>query len=134
MKKTPLNSASGFTTIQLLITIAIMSVVTGMAVVGISRARDHVRLMNSGRQFAAYVERARGDAVRRHGQSIVQAINGTTYSVSMDFDDVGAVTTRTFTLDSGVTFSSPPQTLTFNWRGRIPAEQVFTFTNGSNSV
>src|SRR5437016_8155897 len=134
MKKTPLNSASGFTTIQLIITLAIRSIVTGMAVVGISRARDHVRLVNSARQFAAYVERARADAVRRHSGTVVETTDINSYSITMDWDGFGNISTRTFNLESGVVFTTGDKSITFDRRGRIPSEQSFGFSNGRNTV
>ena len=134
MKRTAFSNARGFSTIQLLITIAIMGIVTSFAVMGIVRARSNMRLSNSARQFAAYVERARGDAVRRHSEARVQALTNTTYAVTMDFDGMGMPRTQNFTLQEGITFTSDPKTIRFNWRGRIAAEEVFTFTNGSNSV
>src|SRR5438270_8391341 len=114
MKKTPLNNARGFTTIQLIITIAIMAIVTGMAVVGISRARDHVRLMNSAREFAAYVERAHGDSIRRHSGATVQTVDQNSYSVTMDFDGSGNLTTKTFNLQPGVIFTTGVKSITFD--------------------
>src|SRR5687767_7854497 len=97
MKRTAFSNARGFSTIQLIITVAVMTIVTGFAVVSITRARDHVRLMNSARQFAAYVERARADSVRRHAEgataATVSAVDNDTYAITMDWDGFG--TTRT---------------------------------------
>ena len=55
----------GFTIVQLILTIAIISIVSTFAVLGISSARASTRLSNSSRRLASYLERARGDAVRR---------------------------------------------------------------------
>ena len=71
MRMTPSRNQKGFSTVQLIITIAVMGLVTGFAVVGITRARSNFRLSNSAREFAAHVERARADAVRRHDQATV---------------------------------------------------------------
>lgn len=67
----------GFTVLQLIIILAIVSVVSSFAVVGIMKARAAVRLQNSARQFASYVERARSDALRRHGMASVQLLTTT---------------------------------------------------------
>jgi prepilin-type N-terminal cleavage/methylation domain-containing protein len=45
---------NGFTMLELLITLTIISVVTVMAVLGITKARASMRLSNSTRQFAFY--------------------------------------------------------------------------------
>jgi len=140
MKRTAFSNASGFSTIQLVITVAVMTVVTGFAVVSISRARDHVRLMNSARQFAAYVERARADSVRRHASDATAAtvlvIDNDTYAITMDWDGFGTTRTQNFDLERGIVFTPGMvgKSVTFNWRGRIPAEESFGFSNGRNTV
>ena len=134
MKMKFANDHRGFSTIQLIITLLIMAIITSFAVMGIVRARASLRLSNSAREFAAHVERARADAVRRHNTAVVQTLNTTTYSVTMDFDNTGTVATRNFTLSEGVTFITGIKSITFDWRGRIPQEQSFGFSNGSNTV
>ena len=134
MKRTASSTARGFSTIQLIITIAVMMIVTGFAVVSISRARDHVRLMNSARKFAAYVERARGDAVRRHGDALVDIVDNNTYAITMDWDGFGATRVQNFDLEQGVVFTTGLTTIQFNWRGRIAGEQSFGFAVNRNTV
>jgi hypothetical protein len=105
-------------------------IVAGFAIVGITRARDHVRLMNSAREFAAYVERARADAVRRHGTATIETISETRFRVTMDFDQNGSIDAsdaRTFGLQNGVRFTTGIKGVTFDWRGRITQEQSFGF-------
>ena len=140
MKRTALSNSRGFSTIQLLITIAVMAVVTGFAVVSISRARDHVRLMNSARTFAAYVERARADSVRRHAeganQATVAVVDTNTYAITMDWDGLGTIRTQNFDLERGVAFTDGMvgKSVSFNWRGRILREESFGFVIGDSSV
>ena len=112
---------SGFTLMQLVITVAVISVVSSLAVLGITRARGALRLSNSSRQFAAYVERTRADAVRRHDQASVQMLTPSTYSVTMDFEGGGSPSTQTSSLEDNVTFITSLQTISFDWRGRIPS-------------
>ena len=137
MKRTALSNPHGFSTLQLVITIAVMMIVTGFAVVGITRARDHVRLVNSARQFAAYVERSRADSVRRHAApanaATVSVLDNNTYAITLDWDGFGAVSTRNFDLEQGVRFTTI-KTIAFDWRGRIPNEESFGFDNGRNQV
>jgi len=130
MRAKPSRNADGFSMIQLLITIAVAMIITGFAIVGITRARDHVRLMNSAREFAGYVERARADAVRRHNTATVQTISETSFRVIMDFDGNGSIDAsdiKTFGLQSGVRFTTGIKGVTFDWRGRITQEQSFGF-------
>jgi len=114
----------------MIVTIAIIAVVTTFGVLGITTARAEFRLQNSARMFASYIEKARSDSVRRHAatgsESSVETFGpGTsTYAVTMDFGS-GTVETRNFPLESGLSFSTIGKKVSFDWRGRIPAAWVF---------
>jgi type II secretory pathway pseudopilin PulG len=129
----------GFTIMQMVVTIAIVAIVSTFGVLGITRARATFRLQNSARQFAVYLEKARADAVRRHaapgGESWVEMFGpGTnTYNVRMDFG-TGSLQIRTFQLESGVTFLTNAQRTSFDWRGRIPSRTVYQIVNGTDAV
>ena len=114
----------GFSMMQLIITLAVISIVSGFAVMGITSARQRIRLTNSSRLLASYVEKARVDSVRRHPSSAdemagVEVLDKTTYRVKMDFDGNGTVETKIITLDDGVIFATDPIALVFDWRGRL---------------
>ncbi|MDT4954870.1 MAG: hypothetical protein QOJ02_3008 [Acidobacteriota bacterium] len=133
----------GFSLIQLLITLAIISIVSTFAVFGITRARATMRLTASQRELAGYLEQARTDSIRRHATTpasstetdlratiTVPAAGGTTYTVTMDFDKDGVLdATRTITLQDGVTFNGNAATITFDWRGRTAGETPISFKN-----
>ena len=114
----------GFTIIQMVITIAIVAIVSVFCVMGIRTARAEFRLHNSARQFAVYIEKARADSVRRHAASGSEASvesggsGSANYTITMDFGS-GTVETRTFQLDSGLEFSTDSLKVTFDWRGRL---------------
>ena len=122
-----LREAKGFTILQVVITLTIVLIVSAFAVLNIHSTRESLRLQNSVRQLAGYLEKARLDAIRRHGNSNVVFNNTTSYDVTMDFDGSGTVSTRTFPFENGVAIiSTPLPSLTFNWRGRTSA-CTFTF-------
>src|SRR5436309_1940283 len=115
-----LNNASGFTLVQITITVAIIGIISAFAIIGLSSARASLRLQNSVRQLSAYLEKARLDATKRHANSTVVFTSASTYDVTMDFSGSGIVSTRTIPFEDGVTvFSTPLPSVTFNWRGRI---------------
>ena len=120
----------GFTTMQMIVTISIIAVVSVFGVLGITNARAEFRLQNSARLFATYVEKARVDAIRRHApagqESAIETFGpGTSnYTVTMDFGN-GFLETRTFQLETGLAFSTAAMRLTFDWRGRIAQAWVF---------
>jgi Tfp pilus assembly protein FimT len=116
----------GFSLLQIIVVVAIVGIVTAFAIVSIARSRDSIRLQSSVRQLASYIERARLDSIRRHAAGTelasVSFTNSSTYSVKMDFDGMGNVTTRSFTLETGVSIiSTPLPSLSFDWRGRTSA-------------
>jgi Tfp pilus assembly protein FimT len=113
---------------ELIIVFAIVGIVSTFALLSISSARAELRVQNSVRQLASYMEKTRVDAVRRHGTGSVTFTDTRTYSVSMDFNNSGSASTRTFTFQDGVALaSSELPNVTFNWRGR-------TLTAGSSCV
>lgn len=121
-KKT--KNQAGFSMMQTLVVLGVVSVISGLAFLGITEARQRIRLTNSSRLLASYVEKARVDSVRRHPMNAadmagVEVLNGTTYRVKMDFDGNGTVDTRDITLDDGVVFATDPIALAFDWRGRL---------------
>ena len=123
--ETPLASvcdARGFTILQMVIVITIISIVGACAVLNIHSTRASLRLQNSVRLLAGYLEKARLDAIRRHGTSTIVFNSTTSYDVTMDFDGSGAVSTRTFPFESGVDIvTTPLPNVGFNWRGRTSA-------------
>lgn len=114
----------GFTIMQMVVTVAIISIVSTVGVLGVKHAREHFKMQNSARLFATYAEKARADSVRRHAASGQEASvemfgEGTnTYNVTMDFGS-GVVETRTFQLDPGIVFGTAAAKVTFDWRGRL---------------
>lgn len=122
-----LRGSSGFGLVELITVLALISIVTAFAVLGVNRAMASIRLQNSIRQLASRVESARIDAIRRHKSAAVEFISSNSYTVSMDSRGTGVERTQVYTLESGVTINSPATDLPifdFDWRGRTP--QCFT--------
>jgi len=124
---------SGFTLLQVIVVIALISVLTAFGTIGVVRGRARMRLAGSARTFAAMAEKARADSVRRHAMggdmSKMQLDTTSSYSVTMDFDTNGVIDasdTRTFNLDSDVTFDPNfvGTSISFDWRGRSVTGQV----------
>ncbi|MDQ3684722.1 MAG: hypothetical protein M3430_03865, partial [Acidobacteriota bacterium] len=127
-----MKNERGVSMLETVIIVALVAVLTVFAFMGVASARANMRLQNSARQFAGYLEKARVDAIRRRGTSIVQTLtdDATSYTVTMDFDGDGTTETRTFNLEEGVWINRVPETITFDWRGRPEGgEESFPFTN-----
>ena len=121
----------GSTILQMVIVLAIALIATTFALLSIQSSKASLRLQTSVRQLGGYLEKARLDAVRRHGQSSVVFNSNTSYDVTMDFAGTGTVSTRTFPFEQDVAIiSTPLPSLTFNWRGRTSAcTQTFAVQN-----
>lgn len=118
----------GFGLTELLIAFAIIAGITAIALINLKSARNSLSVQNSVRQLASYMEKARIDAVRRHGTSSVTFTSPTSYTVRMDFQNTGTPMDRNFTFDNGVQLaSSELPIVNFNWRGR-------TVTAGTSCV
>ena len=123
-----LNNERGAGIVELVIVLAIAGIIATFTIIQLRTSRSAVRVQNSVRQLASFMEKARIDAVRRHGTSTVSFSDTRTYSVTMDFNSSGSPTTRTFTFQEGVNLaSSELPNVTFNWRGR-------TLTSGASCV
>ena len=134
MKSTRKTKQHGFTITQMVITIAIISVVSTFGVLGIKTAREEFKHHSAARLFASYAEKARADAIRRHAgpgeESSIETFgpDSTRYDVTMDWGS-GVVETRSFELESGLTFDVAAKKVTFDWRGRTSEAWVFQIKN-----
>lgn len=117
---------NGFTVFELLIVLSIISVISGFALMQITRARQVMIRENAARQFAGYLEKARIDSLRRHATTSaemaqVSIINATFYTVTIDANGDRALDTPTVVslAPDGLQLNGPfPRTIYFNWRGR----------------
>ena len=134
------SRADGFSTVEMMVTMALVVCVLGFAVLRVKASRENIRLASEARVFAGYVEKVRLDAIRRHGGGAqppsIQFLNNSTYSVTTDLTGNGTISTRTVSMGNGIALAStPPQPLTFDWRGRMSiCSQTFTLLNSVSSV
>src|SRR5947209_15151968 len=118
------RDSRGFSILQLIFTLAIIGVLSGMAVLGVRSTRASMRLNAAARSFAQNLERARLDAIRRHDTSSVAFVSTTSYQISMDFANNGTRQTRQFDFDGGLNLvldagaTASDYSVGFDWRGR----------------
>ena len=114
---------NGFSMVEIIVMMTIISIVSAFGLLGISRARASVRLSGAAREYASYIEKARMHSIRSHADDATErarvAINAskTSYDVTVDLDGDGTMDTRTITLPSEVSFETV-ETISFDWRGR----------------
>jgi len=120
------DGSPGFSVLELLIVVSIISVLSGFALMQISRARQVMIRENAARQFAGFLEKARVDSIRRHPMTSAQMaqvsiINATFYTVTIDANGDSALDAPQVVslAPDGLQLNGPfPRTIYFNWRGR----------------
>lgn len=121
------QDARGFSVIELLIVVTMISVISGFAFIQIARARQEMTRQNAARQFVGYLEKARLDSIRRHPTAPAQMgqvsiVDANSYSVRIDSDGDGTLNAPlviSLPANSNLQFNGPfPRTIYFNWRGR----------------
>jgi Tfp pilus assembly protein FimT len=112
----------GFTLLQAIIVMTVAMIVSGATILSIRAGRPGIQLANSAHQLAGYLERARADSVRRRpspgNESKVEILDTRNYRVTMGFGGSGTLTSRDFTLEGEVVFTTDPVVIAFDWRGR----------------
>lgn len=123
------SGESGLGLTELLVAVAIIAAISVVALINLKSARASLRVQNSVRQLASYMEKARVDAVRRHTTTTITFTSPSSYTVNMDFLNTGAPIDRSFNFESGVQIANNTELpkVTFNWRGR-------TITAGTTCV
>lgn len=142
-----LHRADGFSTIELLIVVAIVTIVSSLAVMSFQKSNKNLQLAGVTRTFSGYLEKARLDAVRRHTGTSININSTTSYTVNMDFDGSGTTTARTVNLPTGTSISytlppatttldpsANPTTITYDWHGRAGGTMVLTLTDSTAGV
>ena len=125
--KSSVNDARGFSVVELLIVVAMIAVISGFALLQITRSHQHMKRANAAQQFAAHLEKARLDSLRRHPTTSAQMgqvsiINARFYSFAIDSSGDGSLEAPqviSLPTDTDFQFNGPfPRTFYFNWRGR----------------
>lgn len=117
--------------LEIMITMSVIAIISGFAVINVARARENMRLVNAAHELQSNIEQARGGAVRRHGSATIQPLDAASYQIGTDADGDGTIANselHTVTLPSGVNFDANPlpPAAVFDWRGRVPADIRFT--------
>jgi Tfp pilus assembly protein FimT len=150
-KKTKLSGAAGFSVVELLVVILVVTITSTFALVSFRKANRSFNLSGATRTLSAYLEKARVESVRRHDVASVVINSTTSYTANIDFIGNNP-TPRTVTLPDGMSISyklppattsinpsSTPITITYDWRGRTTSTVLLTLTDstagvGSNTV
>jgi len=145
-KEPKLNKAAGFSLLEMLVVVALITVVSSFAILSFQKSNRNFRLAGATRSLSGYLEKARLDAVRRHGGASININSETSYTVNVDFDGSGT-TSRTITLPEGTTVSytlppatastnpsTSPITISYDWRGRSTNIVSLTLTDSTSGV
>jgi type II secretory pathway pseudopilin PulG len=144
------NSHSrGFSPLEILIGIAMISMIVGFAVLKFAQGRGTASRTNIAVEFANYLQKARLDSMRRNARDMdqmaqVKVFNRKFYSVALDADGDGQLDiplVMSFPPEQDVEIDGPfPKTFIFDWQGqtvdaenRHIAPEAITVTNGSGA-
>ena len=142
-----LSSAAGLSLLELMVVIAMIAVVSSVAVVNFARSNRSFKVAGATRTLSNYLEKARLDSVRRHGGASVNINSTTSYTVNADFTGTGTTTSRTVSLPTNTTLSyklppgttsispsSTPITITYLWRGTTASTVLLTLTDSAGGA
>ena len=145
-KKTKPSRAAGFSVVELLVVILVVTITTTFALVSFQKANRSFNLSGATRTLSAYLEKARVESVRRHGDANVVINSTSSYTANIDFI-ANTPTPRTITLPAGTSLSytlppsttsidpsSTPITITYDWRGRTSSTVLLTLTDSTAGV
>ncbi len=146
-KKPKLSSAAGFSVVELLVVIAVVAIISTIALTSFQKSSRSFNLSGATRNLSAYLEKARVDSVRRHGGASVDINSTSSYTANIDFSGNGTSTARTISLPAGTSLSytlppattsidpsSTPITITYNWRGQTTSTVLLTLTDSTAGV
>jgi hypothetical protein len=119
--------------IEALIVATMVGILCCYAGLRIVWAQENLRLTNSAQILSGYVEKARLAAIRCHCTSSVQILNGTSYIVT-GYLRGPSLETLSIPLESNIVFSTTPQTITFDWRGRTNKNYPIVLRNSRKAI
>lgn len=139
----------GFSLLELLIVVAMISVISGFAVLNYVQGNRTVARTNAAVELANHLQKARNDSMRRRPKEVdqmaqVKVFNRRFYSVAIDGDGDGHLDiplVMSLPEEQGVEIKGPfPKTFIFDGLGqtvdaqinRVPAQPI-TVTNSSGS-
>jgi Tfp pilus assembly protein FimT len=145
--KAKLSYSTGIGMVELLVVVAVVGLVSSFALINFQRSTRSFNVAGATRTLSSYLEKARVDAVRRHGGASININSATSYTVSIDFEGDGLATNRTITLPVGTTlaYRLPPATaainpsdtpviIAYDWRGRTGSTVALTLTSSTAGV
>jgi prepilin-type N-terminal cleavage/methylation domain-containing protein len=121
------QTANGFSVTELLLVIAMVSVIAGFAAFSLFRGNHTVDRTNTAVEIARYLQRARVDSIRRRAKDVdqmaqVKVFNRRSYSLAIDADgdnqlDIPLV--MNLPADKGIEMNGPfPKTFIFDGSGQ----------------
>jgi hypothetical protein len=126
------SDAPGFSTLELVIVLGMISVIVGFAVVSIVRGNRAAGCTRTAVEIANYLQKARNDSIRRQAKEInqmaqVKIFNRKLYSIAIDGDNDGYLDVplvMTLPDQPGLEINGPfPKTYIFDWQGQTVDSQ-----------
>jgi len=122
------GDSAGFTLIELLVVIALVGLLAVLIAPSISSWQRHANLKADVRRLYGFVQKARMEAVKINGNCSVTFLAKTVTISCID------PPVNSFTLESDVSFSPLPSTITFGSRGLPAAGQTLTLVGKNGNT
>ena len=122
-----LSSAAGLSAFELVLVIAIVSMIAGFAVFSLLRGNHTAYRTSAAVEIAGYLQKARSDSMRRNARDLnqmaqVKIFNRKFYSIAIDGDGDGNLDVplvKNLPAQAEVEINGPfPKTYIFNWQGQ----------------
>lgn len=139
----------GFSVTELLLVLAMVSVVAGFVVLSLVRGNRAAYRTDTAVEIAGYLQKARLDSIRRNAKDLnqmaqVKIFNRRFYSIAIDGDGDGNLDiplVKSLPEQAGIEINGPfPKTYIFNWQGQtvnsqnqLVAPQPLTVGNSSGA-
>src|SRR5688572_9627035 len=106
LSKSKRISTAGFSVLELLILVALVGIVSALALTSFRKSGKSFDLSGATRNLSGYLQKARTDSISRHADATIVAasvdINSTSsYTANIDFTGDGTLTARTIDLPDG---------------------------------
>ena len=122
------SSERGFSILEVIMVVAIILIVTALALPGLRDARDEYRLTAAASEVIGYLNNARVLPVTRNTDERLMVSNSSTYLVQEEINNVWT-TQGTITMPTGFTIGTNGAIAEFHPRGNATAVATFTITN-----